>query len=76
MDYILSGNPKAIGKILQENRIRVNKGEVKFIPVENRDVKCLIADDKYVSSASGAVDRKNTEIPLLDEKKPKVPKKK
>lgn len=76
MDYILTGNPKAIGRILQENSIRVRKGEVKFIPVESTNVRCLIADDKYVSSASAdGMDEKLSAMPV-DEKKPRTRKKK
>lgn len=43
MDYILSGNPKEIDKILQENQIRVQRGWVKFTPCTRVDT-----DNKYV----------------------------
>lgn len=43
MDYILSGNPKEINKILQENQIRVQRGWVKFTPCTRVDT-----DNKYV----------------------------
>lgn len=34
MDYILSGDPKEVGKVLQENRIRVERGAINFAPVQ------------------------------------------
>lgn len=43
MEYILSGNPKEINKILQENQIRVQRGWVKFTPCTRVDT-----DNKYV----------------------------
>ncbi|MCF0219328.1 MAG: hypothetical protein HUK14_06060 [Muribaculaceae bacterium] len=33
MDYILSGNPKDVAKVIQENRIRVQRGVIKFTPL-------------------------------------------
>ena len=70
MDYILKGDPKAIGKILQENSIRVRRGEVKFIPVTETNYNVLVADDKYVVGA----DTKDPKMPV-DEKKPRKTKK-
>lgn len=43
MDYILSGDPKEINKILRENQIRVQRGWVSFTPCTRVDT-----DDKYV----------------------------
>ena len=34
MDYILSGDPKEVAKVLQENRIRVDRGVIKFTPCQ------------------------------------------
>ena len=70
MDYILKGDPKAIGKILQENAIRVRRGEVKFIPVTEANCNVLVADDKYVVDS----DTKDPKMPP-DEKKPRKTKK-
>lgn len=76
MDYIMKGDPKAIGKILQENSIRVRRGEVKFIPVTEANYNVLVADDKYVSDPDGCgcSDSKEPTIPV-DQKKPRKTKK-
>ncbi len=34
MDYILKGEPKEIAKVLQENRIRVDRGVIAFTPCQ------------------------------------------
>lgn len=34
MDYILKGDPKEVAKVLQENRIRVERGVIEFTPVQ------------------------------------------
>lgn len=34
MDYILKGDPKEIAKVLQENRIRVDRGVIAFTPCQ------------------------------------------
>lgn len=33
MDYILSGKDKEVAKVIQENRVRVNRGLVSFTPM-------------------------------------------
>lgn len=33
MDYILSGKYKEVAKVIQENRVRVNRGLVSFTPM-------------------------------------------
>ncbi len=30
--YILSGDPTALAKVLQENRVRISRGEITFTP--------------------------------------------
>lgn len=48
MDYILSGDAKEVGRILQENRIRVSRGLITFTPVHVggcEDVKDASVDD-------------------------------
>lgn len=47
MDYILSGNPEDVAKILQENQIRVQRGCVKFTPCIRVET-----DNKYVVMGS------------------------
>lgn len=32
MRYILDGDPKEVAKVIQENRIRVDRGVIKFTP--------------------------------------------
>lgn len=34
MDYILKGDPKEVAKVLQENRIRVDRGVIAFTPCQ------------------------------------------
>lgn len=34
MDYILKGEPKEVAKVLQENRIRVDRGVIEFTPCQ------------------------------------------
>ncbi len=34
MDYILKGDPKEVAKVLQENRIRVDRGVIEFAPCQ------------------------------------------
>lgn len=67
MDYILTGKPESIRKILQENAIRVRRGEVKFIPVTEASCNVLVADDKYVSPSG---DLKEPGMPV-DKKAPR-----
>lgn len=40
MDYILSGNPKDVEKVIQENRIRVQRGVINFTPLEADAIPC------------------------------------
>lgn len=67
MDYILSGKSDTVKKILQENAIRVRRGEIKFIPVTEASYNVLIADDKYVAAP---VDDKDSPMPA-DKKRPR-----
>lgn len=45
--YILSGDLREVEKVIQENRIRVERGVIKFTPYQpaDDDVKDDIADD-------------------------------
>ena len=47
MDYILSGEPKEVAKVLQENRIRVDRGVITFTPCQPGTV----TDSKAVPAA-------------------------
>jgi len=77
MDYILKGDPKAIGRILQENSIRVRRGEVKFIPVAEANYNVLVADDKYVADPGKDCECSDSKEPIMpiDQKKPRKVKK-
>lgn len=51
MKYVLEGNPKEVAKVIQENRIRVERGQISFALVpdeeeatDSKDV--VIADSK------------------------------
>lgn len=46
MDYILSGNASEVAKVIPENRIRVERGVIKFTPASiGADTKDLPAND-------------------------------
>lgn len=62
--YILEGRDAE--KVIQENRIRVNRGDVKFTP--------LGADTASASDGFGAMDTKDA--PVEDIKEPSAPAKK
>lgn len=49
MDYILSGHPKEVEKVIRENRIRINRGVISITPVVPEVATDTIADDsKYI----------------------------
>ena len=48
MKYILEGNPKEVAKVIQENRIRVERGQISFALVPDEDVNPEAADTKDV----------------------------
>lgn len=50
MDYILTGDPKYVEAVLKITSYMVQRGDIKFIPVNQANVGVLIADDKYVAS--------------------------
>ncbi len=35
MNYILKGDPKEVAKVIQENRIRIERGVIEFTPVQS-----------------------------------------
>ena len=65
--YILEGDPKELEKVIRENRIRINRGAIKFSPVEKvEEVKETLKDPD-----------EEKDIPLkdpgtMDDKTPKV----
>lgn len=48
MKYILEGNPKEVAKVIQENRIRVERGQISFVLVPDEEVNPEAADTKDV----------------------------
>lgn len=62
MDYILSGDPAEIEKVIRENRIRCQRGLLQFTPV----AECADTKDIPVSDTKDA--------PETDGKEPKQPK--
>lgn len=55
MKYILEGNPKEVAKVIQENRIRVERGQISFALVPDEEVISEAVDTKDVN----AVDTKD-----------------
>ena len=51
MKYILEGNPKEVAKVIQENRIRVERGQISFALVPDEEVISEAADTKDVDAA-------------------------
>lgn len=49
MDYILSGDPNEVAKVLQENRLRVDRKVIKFIPYQPETAN-QESDDKYINA--------------------------
>ena len=47
MNYILKGDPKEVAKVLQENRIRVDRGVIEFAPCQPESA--LESDSKELS---------------------------
>ena len=50
MKYILEGNPKEVAKVIQENRIRVERGQISFALVPDEEVIPEAADTKDVNA--------------------------
>lgn len=77
MTYLLTGNPDAIAKVLQENRIRTNRGEIRFTPFRQ-----MGEDNHYEIIASADTDDKavfdtdTKDVVATDTKCPKCKKKK
>lgn len=72
--YILSGEPKEAAKVLQENRIRVDRGVITFTPCQPgtvTDSKAVpAADSKEVSDtdSKAANDNDAKDVPADDVK--------
>ena len=62
MKYILEGNPKEVAKVIQENRIRVERGQISFALVPDEDVNPEAADTKDV------IDEDTKDVDAVDTK--------
>ena len=68
MKYILEGNPKEVAKVIQENRIRVERGQISFAlgPDEEEadnatDTKDVVLDDTKAARTKTAKRTKKSE---------------
>lgn len=80
MDYILSGKDKEVAKVIQENRVRVNRGLVSFTPMtetvhtDNSEVIANLIEENQTLKAENQrlQDELNkstaTEQPTVDDK--------
>lgn len=78
MDYILSGKDKEVAKVIQENRVRVNRGLVSFTPMtetvhtDNSEVIAnLIEENQTLKAENQRLQdelNKTTEQPTTDDK--------
>ena len=50
MKYILEGNPKEVAKVIQENRIRVERGQISFALVPDEEEADNATDSKDVDT--------------------------
>lgn len=62
MKYIIEGNPKEVAKVIQENRIRVERGQISFVLVpdeeeatDGRDV-VLVPDEEENNNVTDSKD--------------------
>ena len=62
MKYILEGNPKEVAKVIQENRIRVERGQISFALVHDEEVIPDAADTKDV------IDEDTKDVDAVDSK--------
>lgn len=70
MKIIMQGDKRVIDNIMRENRVRAQRGEVKFIPVECAAATAPICDDKSVTVES---DTKTPRRSTKDKKTPVTP---
>lgn len=74
MDYILSGEPKEVAKVLQENRIRVDRGVITFTPcqpdtvTDSKAVPAADAKEAAVADSKTANDDDAKDVPADDAK--------
>ena len=70
MKYILEGNPKEVAKVIQENRIRVERGQISFALVPNEEVNPEAADTKDVidEDTKDVIDEDTKDVEAADTK--------
>lgn len=70
MKYILEGNPKEVAKVIQENRIRVERGQISFALVPDEEVNPEAADTKDVdaSDTKNVIDEDTKDVDASDSK--------
>lgn len=72
--YILSGEPKEVAKVLQESRIRVDRGVITFTPcqpgtvTDSKAVPAADAKDVAVADSKTANDDDAKDVPADDAK--------
>lgn len=76
MDYILTGNDKDVANVLQEQRIRIDRGVISFIPVSecriiteedarNTLEEKLAEKDAVIGELAASIAEKDNEIDTL-----------
>lgn len=70
MKYILEGNPKEVAKVIQENRIRVERGQISFALVHDEEVIPDAADTKDVidEDTKDVIDEDTKDVDAVDSK--------
>lgn len=70
MKYILEGNPKEVAKVIQENRIRVERGQISFALVPDEEVNPEAADTKDVidEDTKDVIDEDTKDVEAADTK--------
>ena len=73
MKYILEGNPKEVAKVIQENRIRVERGQISFALVPDEEVNPEAADTKDVidEDTKDVIDEDTKDAPTKTSKRTK-----
>ncbi len=72
--YILSGEPKEVAKVLQESRIRVDRGVITFTPcqpgtvTDSKAVPAADAKEAAVADSKTANDDDAKDVPADDAK--------
>ena len=84
MKYLLTGDQKEVQKVLQENRIRVERGTIRFVPVlpemneleetgEDEDDTVVLVDKKDIlaEDTKEVQEAEDTKEPAIPQKRTK-----